>query len=274
MKKAVCFALVLLLLSLSGCKSKKTDRAEETTAAAGESAGAPVENTQDTAAPAVSSTAASTEGAASAPVSGIPVDRQNADGQASAAPAIETLSKEELGRLVTAANDLTLGWLNMGFAAKDHFDQNDTYEKPVEEYTIPFIRISGADYSSVEELKAAVNRVYTADAAAIFDGFIGSMYEMHDGKLYADSAIGQGGDIGGVRAVLKVSSQSAEECRLQVDYICDNSVGGGVMDGYRQGDLVKSETLTLKKENGQWKFTGPVSIFGLYFNWYPLSWAD
>ena len=53
MKRTVCFVLVLLLLGCSGCKSAKTDRAEETTAAAGESAGAPVENTQENAAPAV-----------------------------------------------------------------------------------------------------------------------------------------------------------------------------------------------------------------------------
>lgn len=276
MKRILCFSLVFLLFCLSGCKSMKKNKAADTTAAAGESAGAPVENAQDPAAPASAFASSASISSASAVKNTTTVPSVASEQSVSsgvAASAGDTLSKEEIGRLLVTANDLTLGWLNIGFTAKAHFDQNDSYDKLVNEYTIPYIRISGADYGSVEELKAAVARVYTAEAAEIFDGFIDSMYEMHDGKFYADSAIGQGGDTDGVRASVKILSQTANECRLQVDYFCDPTLGQSA-GGYKAGDLIRSETLTLKKENDGWKFTSPVSIFGLYFNWYQLTWAE
>ena len=277
MKKLFCVSLVLMLLltGLSACKKKEQSASATTAADSGSPADASVV-TDEAAAPATLTTAAAAPQATQSAAPQTAENTGSATGETTSAAAqasAGSLSKEEILQLIARANQLTIGWLDLGFEAKKYFDGSDTVDIEIEGYSVPFTALSGAPYASVDALKTAVHETYTAAASEIFDGFIPTMYRMKDGKFYAQSSLGQGDASDGCRVKIKLLSQSESECRLQLDHVYDPALGE-ILDNYQAGDTVRSETMVLQKENGAWKFTSPVSLFGLYFNWFSLEWES
>ena len=262
--------LPLVFLLLCGCGKISIQSQNETAAEVGGSA-ASATGTADAAAPATQASSRATpqqgkNGASTTAASASDGAGQTAVSDAAKAGTV-TISKKEIEDMIVSANSFTLGWLHIGFEAKKYMDAGDTIQVQMDEYSIPYTCVSGAPYRSVDELKAAVQQFYAAEACEIFDGFIQSMYLMKDGKLYVQSTIGQSGGSGFAHGTVRLLSQTENECRLQLDETNDPSADG-------QSSASNSRTVTLINENGLWRFTAPVTLLGLYNGSYQLAWAE
>ena len=155
------------------------------------------------------------------------------------------LSKKEIVKLLTNANDWYDGWVCHGWNVK--FDRSDR----ISQNGVSYYRVTNSNVRSIAELKKNLDKYFSPE---IYKDMLEANYRMRNGKLYAIGSFGQGGDMPPSKFKLTVLRQTASYCKFSVTSYYDY--------GYGSYDTVYE----MKRINGRWLFIN-------YFieGWYNIS---
>lgn len=155
------------------------------------------------------------------------------------------LSKKEIVKILTNANDWYDGWVCHGWNVR--FDRSDR----ISQNGVSYYRVTNSNVRSIAGLKKKLDKYFSPE---IYKDRLETYYRMHNGKLYAIGSFGQGGDMPPSKFKLTVLRQTASYCKFTVTSYYDY--------GYGSYDTAYE----MKKINGRWLFVNSFTE-----GWYNLD---
>lgn len=148
------------------------------------------------------------------------------------------LTEDEIKELFLEAHKLYVDWLSP--AAKY---LNAEWDKTTTIDGVEYFEVVPNEINSVDELKKEYEKYFSEE---IMEENIDKYYVMHNGKMYGNAVLVEGGEIPATKYELAVKSNTSTECNITITSYIEDS---------------KSElSYKLKVIDGEWKFTK-------VFNW-------
>ncbi len=167
-----------------------------------------------------------------------PQNTTTENNQASVEGSAIPLSTEEIEKLFLNAHKMYVDWLSP--AAKY---LNVDWDKTTTIDGVEYFEVVSTEITSVDALKNEFGKYFSEE---IINETVDKYYLMHNGKMYGNAVLTEGGEVQATKYELAVQSSSSTECNITITSYIEDS---------------KTElNYKLKVIDGEWKFVGA-------FNW-------
>ena len=153
----------------------------------------------------------------------------------------EIMTEEQIKELYLKAHKLYAQW----FSPSNNLVVD--WENITKIDGVEYFSVSSTDISTVDELKTEFGKYFNR---ADFDEIIDRYYVMHNGKMYGNAILVEGGDVSGETHKMTIKVNTNTECEFTITSTT--------------GDYTSDLDFRLKVVGGEWKFAG-------VFHWITLD---